>query len=133
MKELVIDADIAKLDEVLAFVDAELEAAECTMKVQMQLDIAVEEIYVNIAHYAYGEGQGQATIQMETEPGQTMITFIDSGMPYNPLEKEDPDITLPASERPIGGLGIYMVKKSMDDVTYEHRDGNNVLTITKKW
>ena len=133
MKELVIDADITKLDEVLAFVDAELEAAGCGMKVQMQLDVAVEELYVNIAHYAYGEGSGSATIQMETGDGQAKITFIDSGMPYNPLEKEDPDITLPAEERPIGGLGIYMVKKSMDYVTYEHRDGNNVLTITKKW
>ena len=133
MKELVIEADIEKLDQVLAFVDAELEAFECSMKAQMQLDIAVEEIYVNIAHYAYGEGQGMATIQMETEPGQTTITFIDSGTPYNPLEKEDPDISLPAEERPIGGLGIFMVKKSMDYVTYENRDGQNVFAITKKW
>ena len=132
MKELVIEADIEKLDQVLAFVDAELEAFECSMKAQMQLDIAVEEIYVNIAHYAYGEGQGMATIQMETEPGQTTITFIDSGTPYNPLEKEDPDISLPAEERPIGGLGIFMVKKSMDAVEYEYIDGTNNLTMRKK-
>lgn len=133
MKELTLDAELEKLDEVLAFVDAELEAAECSMKAQIQLDVAVEEIYVNIAHYAYGEGSGTATIRVETEPGQTVISFIDSGMPYNPLEKPDPDITLPAEERPIGGLGIFMVKKSMDDVAYEYKDGQNIFTITKKW
>ena len=133
MKELVIEADVKKLDEVLAFIDEELEKADCPPKTQIQIDIAVEEIYVNIAHYAYTPGTGSARIIIDVseEPKTASITFIDRGVPYNPLEKPDPDVTLPIDERKIGGLGIYMVKKSMDNVIYEHRDGQNVLTIEK--
>ncbi len=133
MKELKIDAKVEKLDEVLAFMDAELEAVDCPMKTQIALDIAVEEIFVNIAHYAYGaEGAGGAVLQFEISPEEAMITFIDEGTAYDPLAKEDPDITLSAEERPIGGLGIFMVKKSMDDVTYRREDDKNILTIRKK-
>ncbi len=133
MKELKIDAKVEKLNEVLAFMDAELEAVDCPMKTQIALDIAVEEIFVNIAHYAYGaEGAGGAVLQFEISPEEAMITFIDEGTAYDPLAKEDPDITLSAEERPIGGLGIFMVKKSMDDVTYRREDDKNILTIRKK-
>ena len=99
-----------------------------------QIDIAVEEIYVNIANYAYQSGTGQATICMETakDSGMAIIRFINSGIPFNPMERKDPDVTLSAEERNIGGLGIYMVKKSMDDVFYEYKDGHNILTIKKK-
>lgn len=134
MKELKIDAKTENLDEVLAFMDAELEACDCPMKAQMALDIAVEEIFVNIAHYAYGEeGAGSAVLQFDISPEQAVVTFVDEGMPYDPLAKEDPDITLSAEDRPIGGLGIFMVKKSMDDVKYKNEDGKNILTITKKF
>ena len=134
MVEKTIEARTEKLDEVLAFVDGELEALDCPVKVQMQLDVAVEELFVNIASYAYAPAEGMATIRFdfENEGSCVAITFIDEGMPYNPLEKEDPDTTLKAEERQIGGLGIYMVKKSMDDMKYEHRDGKNILTIRKK-
>lgn len=133
MKELKIDAKVEKLNEVLAFMDAELEAVDCPMKTQIALDIAVEEIFVNIAHYAYGaEGAGGAVLQFEISPEEAMITFIDEGTAYDPLAKKDPDITLSAEERPIGGLGIFMVKKSMDDVTYRREDDKNILTIRKK-
>lgn len=133
MKELKIDAKVEKLNEVLAFMDAELEAVDCPMKTQIALDVAVEEIFVNIAHYAYGaEGAGGAVLQFEISPEEAMITFIDEGTAYDPLAKEDPDITLSAEERPIGGLGIFMVKKSMDDVTYRREDDKNILTIRKK-
>ena len=100
----------------------------------MQVQIAVEEIFVNLAHYAYGSEQGTATIRVEVggDPLQVIITFIDQGVPYDPLKKEDPDISLSAEERQIGGLGIFMVKKSMDDVKYEYKDGKNILTISKK-
>lgn len=134
MKELKIDAKTENLDEVLAFMDAELEACDCPMKAQMALDIAVEEIFVNIAHYAYGEeGAGGAVLQFDISLEQAVVTFVDEGMPYDPLAKEDPDITLSAEDRPIGGLGIFMVKKSMDDVKYKNEDGKNILTITKKF
>ena len=100
----------------------------------MQVDIAVEELFVNIASYAYGKEEGLAVIRLDIEkdPLTVKITFEDRGVPYNPLAKEDPDITLSAEERQIGGLGIYMVKKSMDDIIYEHKDGKNILTIVKK-
>ena len=99
----------------------------------MQIDIAVEEIFVNIASYAYPNGDGTATISVSesTSPTAIRITFVDSGIPYNPLAKEDPDITLGAEEREIGGLGIFMVKKSMDDVNYEYTHGHNRLTLVK--
>lgn len=133
MKELIIEALTENLDTVLSFVDGHLEAFDCPMKTQMQLDIAVEEIFVNIAHYAYDSGIGMATIKVEVneQPLSVIITFIDQGIPYDPLAKPDPDISLSAEDRPIGGLGIFMVKKSMDDVKYEYKDGSNILTIKK--
>ena len=88
---------------------------------------------MNISHYAYAPGTGDAVIQVDFsgDPLSASITFIDSGMKYDPLAKPDPDITLSAEERQIGGLGIFMVKKSMDDVRYEYRDGKNIFTIVK--
>ena len=131
--ELKVEADNQNIEEVLTFVDSHLESADCPMKIQMQIDVAVEEIFSNIANYAYTPGRGDAIIQMSTSgnPPVAEIVFIDSGVPYNPLAKEDPDITLSAEERPIGGLGIYMVKKSMDEVNYEYKDGKNIFTIKK--
>ena len=133
MDELNLEAKVDKLDVVLAFIDERLEALDCPMKAQMQLDVAVEELYVNIASYAYAPGTGSATIRFETthDPLAVEITFIDSGVPYDPLARKDPDVTLAAEEREIGGLGIYMVKKSMDAVDYEYRNGQNVLRIKK--
>ena len=132
MKEIKVKALTENLGDVLSFVDSILEEHGCSMKLQMQIDIAVEEIFVNIAHYAYGEETGDAVILAGVDDNMFFVTFSDSGMPYNPLEKEDPDTTLDVEERPIGGLGIYMVKKSMDKVEYEHKDGKNVFTIRKK-
>ena len=134
-KELIIPAKLDALDQVLAFIDTELECHSCSMKAQMQIDIAVEEIYVNIAHYAYSPGQeGDATIRCTVggNPLQVTIQFMDHGVPYNPLKKQDPDTTLSAEDRDIGGLGIFMVKKSMDNIEYEYKDGKNILTIGKQ-
>ena len=133
MKELEIEALTENLPQVLAFVDEQLETADCPMKIQIQIDIAVEEIFVNIAHYAYAPETGKAMVRIETlaDPPSVDITFIDNGVPYDPLAKADPDITLSAEERQIGGLGIFMVKKSMDDVKYEYLDGHNILTLKK--
>lgn len=132
MTQRTFDAVTKNLDQVLAFLDSQLESWGCPLRVQMQLDVAVEELFVNIASYAYGEKTGTAEIAMDLLPGQIIeITFRDSGIPYNPLEKPDPDVTKPAEEREIGGLGIYIVKKSMDEVLYRHEDGQNILTIRK--
>lgn len=133
MAELTILASVENLEQVLAFVDAELEKMGSPPKAQMQIDVAVEELFVNIAHYAYAPETGSATIrvQPDEEKHSIAITFIDSGIPYNPLAKPDPDVTLSAEERQIGGLGIFMVKKSMDGMRYEYRNGQNVLAIEK--
>ena len=133
-KEMVIDAKTENLDRVLEFVDSELEKFDCPMKVQMQIDVAVEEVFVNIAHYAYAPDTGEAHIELEIsgDPLKISITLKDSGIPFDPTKKDDPDVTLSAQERQIGGLGIYMVKKSMNEMKYEYSDGQNILTITKE-
>ena len=133
MDKITIEAKVDNLNEVLAFVDEKLEANDCPMKVQMQIDVAVEEIFVNIASYAYNPEIGPATISCEVseDPLEVTISFMDSGVPYDPLAKEDPDVTLSAEERQIGGLGIYLVKKCMDHVSYEYKDGQNIFTIKK--
>ena len=133
MREMDIAATLDNLDTVMAFVDQQLEEVGCSMKAQMQIDIAVEEVYVNIAHYAYNPEIGGVTIrvQIEEEPLAVILTFIDKGKPYDPLAKEDPDVTLAAEDRQIGGLGIFMVKKSMDNVSYEYNEGRNILTLKK--
>lgn len=133
--EIEVEATAANLAKVTAFVDERLERAACPMKTQMQIDVAVEEVFINIAKYAYHPGSGMATVRVEMgdDPPLAKVTFIDRGKQYDPLAKEDPDVTLSADERPIGGLGIFMVKQSMDDVSYEFRDGANVLTLTKKF
>ncbi len=134
MHELKLEeARLDLLDRVLSFVDGVLKEAGCSVKSQMRIDVAVEEIYVNIAHYAYAPGVGPASIRIsvEQDPLAVVITFTDSGIPYNPLAKPDPDVTLSAEERPIGGLGIYMVKKSMDNMDYVRQNDQNVLTIRK--
>lgn len=135
MAELNLEAKVENLDQVLGFVDEEMEKYGCPMKVMMQVDIAVEEIFVNIARYAYHPEIGQATVKVDVkeEPLSVTIIFMDGGVPYDPLKKEDPDVTLSAEERQIGGLGIFMVKKSMDHVSYEYRDGKNILTIKKNF
>lgn len=133
MNELTVEANTEKLEDVLDFVNRELESVGCSIKIQTQIDIAVEELFVNIAHYAYEDKVGSVEIRIEIieKPLSAVITFLDSGIPYDPLKKADPDITLSAEERNIGGLGIYMVKKSMDSINYEYKDGRNVLCIKK--
>ena len=133
MKELNIAATVENIEVVTDFVNEQLEAFDCPMKAQMQIDIAIDELFSNIAHYAYHPEIGQATVRVEVaeSPLAVIITFIDNGVPYDPLAKADPDTTLSAEERDIGGLGIYMVKKTMDDITYEYKDGQNILKIRK--
>lgn len=134
MKELTIDATVENIGKVTAFVDEQLEALGCPMKAQMQIDIAIDELFGNIAHYAYNPEVGPATVRVDVlqDPLSVVVTFIDNGVAYDPLAREDPDVALTAEEREIGGLGIYMVKKSMDEISYEYKDGQNILRIKKE-
>lgn len=134
MKELTLDATVENIPVVTDFVNEQMDALGCSMKVQMQIDVAIDELFSNIARYAYNPDVGPATVRVELteEPLSVVVTFVDNGVPYDPLKKGDPDTTLSAEEREIGGLGVYMVKKSMDAVAYEYKDGQNVLKITKK-
>ena len=133
MKELTVEANRDNLLQVQSFIDEELEAADCPMATQIAIDIAVEELFVNIASYAYEGKSGPATVQVSVyeDPASAEITFIDCGKKYDPLAKPDPDVTLAAKDRTKGGLGIFMVKNSMDDMKYEYKDGKNVLTLIK--
>ena len=167
MNEITVKALVDNLGTVTNFVDDFLDSCDCPMKVQMQIDIAIDEIFSNICHYAYGDSVGEATVRVEFEDAPDAhaskadapdanahaskaddtdadahaedasarkaiaLTFIDEGVPYNPLEKEDPDTTLSAEDRKIGGLGIYMVKKNMDEMEYEYSDGKNILSMKK--
>ena len=134
MRELMLDATVENIMFVTEFVDEQLEQYGCSVKAQMQINIAIDELFGNIAHYAYQPEIGPVTVRVEVtkEPLAVIITFIDKGVPYDPLQTADPNIALSAEEREVGGLGIYMVKKSMDEVTYEYREGKNILTIKKK-
>ena len=133
-KEQEFDADVEKLSEVIEFLENELDNVDCPIKTKIAISVAIEEIFVNIAHYAYGEGKGKAKVRFmfdETERVAT-ITLTDKGMPFNPLERQDPDVTLSAGDRDIGGLGIFITKKTMDDVIYRYQNDENILTLVKK-
>jgi sigma-B regulation protein RsbU (phosphoserine phosphatase) len=130
-KELKIEARLENLDMVLGFVREQLEKAHCSPKIEDLISIAVEEIFVNIAHYAYTPETGMVTIRVAASGDEIRFEFKDSGKPYNPLEKADPDISVPVDDRPIGGLGIFMVKKLMDSVEYRHDGGQNLLILKK--
>ncbi len=135
MKELELESRRELLDDVLLWMDALTEPYDISRRTFVQLHVCVEELYVNICNYAYGGDIGWVKLFADVEirdgiPVFKMI-FMDKGVPFNPLEHIDPDITLDAEERNIGGLGILMVKKRMDSFTYEHKDGCNIVTIEK--
>ncbi len=132
--EMTVDARIENIPAVTDFVNEHLARLDCPPKAQSQIDVAVDELFGNIAHYAYAPDTGQATVRVEAaeSPRSVTVTFTDKGRPYDPLAAEDPDVTLSAEERQVGGLGVFMVKQIMDEVKYEYRDGQNILTIRKE-
>ena len=127
-------AKIDALSDVLGFVDETLESYECPMKIQMAVCVAIEEVFVNVAHYAYGDGEGDMTLGIGFDEESRNITFrmSDKGKPFDPLKKPDPNIALSAEEREIGGLGIFIVKKTMDEITYTYENDENILVMVKK-
>ena len=131
--ELTLPATIENVEKVTNFVNEELEKIKCPPKAKAEIDIAIDELFSNIANYAYNPEIGKATVKFEVQdnPQAVIITFMDNGKPVDPLLKADPNIKLAAEERDIGGLGIFMVKKSMDSVEYEYKDNHNILKIKK--
>ncbi len=134
IKELTIEALVSNNKVVISFVNDELARLEVLNSVRVEIVTVVEEIFLNIAKYAYGDGQGDATLRMEIDEDKRTVTltFIDSGKEFDPLAQDEPDIFLPIDERPIGGLGILMVKKMMDSASYCREDDKNLFTVTKK-
>lgn len=133
MAEQYFPAKLDQLEPVQKFVLDQLRGFPYTERTRAQLDVAVEEIFVNIARYAYHPEAGEASVRCEAggDPFQIVVGFADRGRPFNPLDREDPDVTLDAEARQLGGLGILMAKKLMDDIQYEYRDGKNILTLRK--
>ena len=133
MRNLIVPANLDHLAEVTAFVDEELEKFGCPMRAQLQIQLAIEEIFVNIVSYAYHPKNGEAEIRCEVlkDPLRVVIQFLDGGTPFDPLAREDADTSREALESRIGGLGILLVKKTMDDVKYVYENGKNILTIRK--
>ena len=130
-EHLKIEAKVENLDKVIAFVNTELEKNKCLPDLKSEIDIAVEEIFINIVNYAYKPGSGDAAISISTR-NKTIIRFEDSGKPYNPLEQPSPDLDKPLAERKIGGLGIFLVKKIMDNIKYSRTENKNILIMTKE-
>ena len=133
MTEMTLAAILENIPRVTAFVDEQLESLGCPVKARMQIDLAIDEIFGNIARYAYGKGHGDATVRFDFEASTRTVTiaFMDRGMPFNPLKRADPDVTLSAEEREIGGLGIFLVKKTMDKLEYRFEAPMNILTLYK--
>ena len=134
MKSIKIVANADLLDDVINFLDEILEENDCPIKTQMQIDIVVEEVFVNIAYYDYDgyEGMVEIKVDITDNPRTVTIIFVDDGKPYDMRNTKEPDITLSAEERKIGGLGIFMVKNSMDSVDYEYKDNQNIVTLKKR-
>ena len=133
MKQLIVSARDSELGTILRFIEDELSAHDCPLKARMQLTLAAEEVFVNIARYAFSgeDGEVALSVSISSNPPLATLAFSDGGVPYNPLERPDPDVSLSAAEREIGGLGIYMVKRNVDEVRYRHENGRNVLTLIK--
>lgn len=132
MMKITTAAKIENIDSIADPVDAELEARDWSLRTRMQVRMAIDELVTNVASYAYQPGTGDVTVCADFEGEDLVLTFTDSGTPYDPTKAREPDVTLPAEERPIGGLGIFLVRKAMDDVAYRREDGKNILTVRKK-
>ena len=135
MTEITVRAAPEQIDAVMDFVNRQLDVLSCPEETRVDLDVAVDELLSNIIRYAYGSETGTVTVRVETqlEPKALILTFLDQGAPFDPLAEERPDTTsLPARERPMGGLGLYLVRSLVDEITYARRDGQNVLTVHKE-
>ena len=135
MREIELPATLENLAKVFEFLNEAFESLDVSVSTKGQIKMCVEEIYVNITRYAYNPEVGPAklcfTVDDEISPAKMIITLSDRGKPYDPLKHDDPDFELDLEDAPIGGLGIYLVKSTMDKVEYELKDGQNILTMEK--
>lgn len=132
-KRIDVDGTRENVEIVTEFIVNNLRESQIDRKIIAQISVAIDELYSNIAQYAYGDQIGKVTVLVEVSNGSIAITFADSGKQFNPLDVDNPDITLDADERGIGGLGIFIVRQTMDDITYAYENGMNVLKITKSF
>lgn len=134
-RHLTMAASMENLEKATAFLDSALGEEMVPPKAVLQAELALEEAYVNVVHYAYPDGNGEVTLELRTDPDARTFTLrlLDGGIPFNPLEEEAPDLSLSSGDREIGGLGIFLVRKNMDDVSYEYADGQNILTMKKRY
>lgn len=133
MLKITLKAKTDELDKLMALLEAQLETVKCPMRAMMQIQVAAEEAFVNVAHYAYDSGEGSVNVYLDVRAHYASLTLEDSGKPYNPLARKEPDITIKAEDRPIGGLGVHLIRKNMDEVNYAYRDRKNLLTMTKRF
>ena len=135
MPEMTVNAAPEQLAPVMDFVNERLTALGSSNKVRFDVYVVVDEIFCNIIRYAYGPETGTVTVRVETEedPPALTMTFMDRGVPFDPLAMEEPDVSLPAEAREIGGLGVFLARKAMDDVSYQYKDGQNILTLKKNF
>lgn len=127
--EILFPATDESMSRVNAFVEGELDKAGCMVSARTKVMVALEELFVNVAHYAYEGKDGDVSVSIEFEDKDMILVLKDKGRPFNPLEKPDPNVEASLDERSIGGLGIFMVKKTMDEFDYEYKDGENIVTI----
>ena len=134
MKEWTAKAETGSIAVITQDVDRELDALGCSPEARRKINVALDELLSNIAYYAYAPESGEVTVQIRFDEadGTVFLTFIDNGVPYNPLEEPDPDITLAAEKRPVGRLGILMAKKKMDGMEYRRENNRNILTVRKR-
>ena len=132
MKRMNVEAIVQNIDPVTEFIGEELKAHGCGDRALLQIAVAIDEIFGNIAHYAYAGENGGVSVQVDVKNDVAEITFIDEGVSFNPLLSKEPDVSLSAEDRDVGGLGIFLVKKTMDSLEYERREGKNILKLTKR-
>jgi sigma-B regulation protein RsbU (phosphoserine phosphatase) len=134
-QHITLPNDVATVPRLAEFIDQVCEAAGIDMATTMQINLAVEEAVVNVMNYAYPPGtMGTVEVSADTSDDKLTLVIEDNGTPFDPTAKDDADTTLGAEERPIGGLGIHLVRQLMDSISYKRSDdGRNILTIAKKW
>lgn len=131
-RSLTLANDVEQLSQLAPFVGAFAEEAHLDEQPAMQLDLALDEAVTNVVLYAYPKGvKGEVTVDARREGDLLEVVLTDSGTPFDPTAQADPDLTLSADERPIGGLGIFLVRQMMDEVCYERKDGKNILVLKK--
>ena len=130
-RSITLPNDIATISQLSEFVETVCEEKGLDMALTMNLNLALEEAVVNVMSYAYPDSQGDVKVDIIIDDQKVVSILTDSGIPFDPTQKGDVDTTLPAEERPIGGLGIHLVKQIMDKVSYQYVDNQNILTLEK--